>query len=34
MYKYVKGNLFSEIFNRNNFLNFIKWAEKKPMEKS
>ena len=28
MYKYVKGNLFSEISNRNNFLNFIKWAEK------
>ena len=32
MYKYVKGNLFSEISNRNNSLNFIKWAEK-PMEK-
>ena len=27
-YKYVKGELFSEISNRNNFLNFIKWAEK------
>jgi NDP-sugar pyrophosphorylase family protein len=27
-YKYVEGNLFSEISNRNNFLNFIKWSEK------
>jgi len=27
-YKYEEGKLFSEISNRNNFLNFIKWAEK------